>query len=78
MASESDATMNADSAPDEESDFFFNPEFDIRRARYKPMDVRITSAADTAAGIADMSADGDDCKLVVDVDVCVLRPLSWR
>lgn len=61
--------MNADSAPDEESDFFFKPELDIRRARYKPMDVRITSAAETADGIADMSAADDDCKLVVDVDV---------
>ena len=53
VASESEATKNADSAPDLERDRFLRPLLEILRARKRPMNVRAMSVAGTA-GIAEI------------------------
>ena len=57
MANASDATVNADSAPDLDSDRFRKPLLDIRRARTIPTVVRTMSAVGVVANAEKSGVD---------------------
>ena len=57
VASDIDATMNADRAPDSERDRFRKPPAEMRKARTIPTNVRAISSLGTSLGIADIIGD---------------------